>query len=152
MACSSMSYTPFAFYGPVPVSFPTTHRHTLTLNTRNMSKKIFSAQEWENAPSKKDSPDKSSPISSYSSSSDVQSRVEEIISEIESRGLDIAPSYDEWVKLGFALASEFKEMGREYFHRLSRLHPDYEFNTTDKQYNNCLNSKGSGVVFYKLKC
>jgi hypothetical protein len=46
----------------------------------------------------------------------------------------------------------FKEMGREYFHRLSRLHPDYEFNTTDKQYNNCLNSKGSGVVFYKLKC
>ena len=80
-----------------------------------MSKKIFSAQEWENAPSKKDSPDKSSPISSYSSSSDVQSRVEEIISEIESRGLDIAHSYDEWVKLGFALASEFKEMGREDF-------------------------------------
>ena len=78
-----------------------------------MSKKIFSAQEWENAPSKKNSPDKSSPISSYSSSSDVQSRVEEIISEIESRGLDIAHSYDEWVKLGFALASEFKEMGRE---------------------------------------
>jgi len=68
-----------------------------------MSKKIFSAQEWENAPSKKDSPDKSSPISSYSSSSDIQSRVEEIISEIESRGLDIAPSYDEWVKQGFAL-------------------------------------------------
>ena len=45
----------------------------------------------------------------YSSSSDVQSRVEEIISEIESRGLDIAHSYDEWVKLGFALASEFKK-------------------------------------------
>ena len=111
-----------------------------------MSKKIFSAQEWENAPSKKDSPDKSSPISSYSSSSDIQSRVEERISEIESRGLDIAPSYDEWVKLGFALASEFKEMGREYFHRLSKLHPDYEFNTTDKQYNNCLNSKGSGIT------
>ena len=111
-----------------------------------MSKKIFSAQEWENAPSKKDSPDKSSPISSYSSSSDVQSRVEEIISEIESRGLDIAPSYDEWVKQGFALGSEFKEMGREYFHRLSALHPGYEFNATDKQYNNCLNSKGSGIT------
>ena len=111
-----------------------------------MSKKIFSAQEWENAPSKKDSPDKSSPISSYSSSSDVQSRVEEIISEIESRGLDIAPCYDEWVKLGFALGSEFKEMGREYFHRLSALHPGYEFNATDKQYNNCLNSKGSGIT------
>lgn len=111
-----------------------------------MSKKIFSALDWENAPSKKVSPNKSSSIYSCSSSSDVRSQVEEIISEIESRGLDIAPSYDEWVKLGFALVSEFKETGREYFQRLSTLHPGYEFNATDKQYNNCLNSKGSGIT------
>lgn len=111
-----------------------------------MSKKIFSAQEWENVPSEKNNLDRTAHLSCCTSSSDLQSRVEEVISEIENRGIDIAPTYNEWVNLGFALADEFAEMGRGYFHKLSALHHDYEYTVADKQYNNCLNSKGSGIT------
>lgn len=113
---------------------------------KNMSKKIFSAQEWENVPSEKNALDRTSRLSNCTSSSDLRLRVEDVICEIEDRGVDIAPTYNEWVNLGFALADEFAEMGRGYFHKLSALHHDYEYAAADKQYNNCLNSKRSGIT------
>lgn len=113
---------------------------------KNMSKKIFSAQEWENVPSEKNALDRTSRLSCCSSSSDLRLRVEDVICEIEDRGVDIAPTYNEWVNLGFALADEFAEMGRGYFHKLSALHHDYEYAAADKQYNYCLKSKGSGIT------
>ena len=111
-----------------------------------MSKKIFSAQEWENVPSNKPVQVATSHLHSSSTSSDLQSRVEQVICEIEGNTLDIAPTYNEWVNLGFSLVDEFGEMGRDYFHRLSKLHHDYDFNVADKQYNNCLKSKGHGIT------
>ena len=55
-----------------------------------MSKKIFSAQDWENAPSEilqTHTPD-IDPI--YNK---VKDDVESIVREIEQRGIDIAPNY-----------------------------------------------------------
>ena len=74
-----------------------------------MSKKIFSAQDWENAPSEilqTHTPD-IDPI--YNK---VKDDVESIVREIEQRGIDIAPNYKDWMELGFALVDGLGENGR----------------------------------------
>ena len=50
------------------------------------------------------------------------------------------------MELGFALIDGFGENGREYYHRISRFHPDYQREETDKQYTRCLQAKGQGIT------
>ena len=110
-----------------------------------MSKKTFSAQEWENVPSKQE-PAYSAVQPLNETTTDLHVEVERVVADIEARGIDIAPQYDTWVNIGFALSEGLGEGGRDFFHRLSRLHPDYDHSTTDKQFSNCLNGKGTGVT------
>ena len=72
--------------------------------------------------------------------------VERIVSQIERQGIDIAPSYEEWVKLGFALADSLGEKGREHFLRLSAIHAGCTREAADEQYSKCLHSKNSGIT------
>ncbi len=72
--------------------------------------------------------------------------IEDVISLVEASAIDIAPTYDEWLTLGFALADALGEDGRSCFHRISRFHHDYTSSATDKQYNACLASHGHGVT------
>lgn len=112
-----------------------------------MSKKIFSAPDWENVPSKQEA---SLPALQthevHESAADLTTEIDSVVQEIEAYGVDIAPDYGIWVNVGFALANGLGENGREVFHRISRLHPDYTPTTTDKQFTNCLNGRGSGVT------
>ncbi len=73
-----------------------------------------------------------------------------VVSAIEQQMADIAPGYDEWVRLGYALADKFAERGRDYFQRLSALHPECTQEAADDQYSRCLNSTGSGVTISTL--
>ena len=108
-----------------------------------MSKKTFLPQEWEDAPSNHLVTTPMHPASTYNN---VEEDVERIVHEIEKQGIDIAPDYKQWVDLGFALADGLGEMGRNYYHRISQLHPNYNYTNTDKQYTNCLNGKGHGIT------
>ena len=109
-----------------------------------MSKKIFSAQEWENAPSKQEA---SLPaLQTHETAIDLAPEIDNVVQEIEANDVDIAPDYGTWVNIGFALADGLGEQGRDFFHRVSRLHPDYTPVTADKQFTNCLNGRGSGVT------
>lgn len=112
-----------------------------------MSKKIFSAPDWENAPSKQEA---SLPIlqthETHETAIDLTTDIDKVVQEIEANGIDIAPDYGMWVNVGFALADGLGENGREVFHRISRLHPDYTPANADKQFTNCLNGRGSGVT------
>ena len=112
-----------------------------------MSKKIFSAQEWENAPSNQET---SLPTlqthNIHETATDLASDIDRVVQEIEANGVDIAPDYAIWVNVGFALANGLGERGRDFFHRVSRLHPDYDSANTDKQFTHCLNGRGSGVT------
>ena len=108
-----------------------------------MSKKTFLPQEWENAPSNHLVTALMHPVSAYSN---VEEDVERIVHEIEKQGIDIAADYKQWVDLGFALADGLGEMGRNYYHRISQLHPSYNYTNTDKQYTNCLHGKGHGIT------
>ena len=61
-----------------------------------------------------------------------------LIRRIESRGVDITGDYLDWVRLGFAFANGFGELGRGFYHRVSQFHPRYDYNQTNRQYDNCL--------------
>lgn len=112
-----------------------------------MSKKIFSAQNWENVPFENSVPTSPKLLPApNSTSNNKEEEIERIIYEIEQRAVDIAPEYKDWVELGFALIDGFGENGREYYHRISRFHSDYQREETDKQYTRCLQAKGQGVT------
>ncbi|MBR3530339.1 MAG: DUF3987 domain-containing protein [Bacteroidaceae bacterium] len=112
-----------------------------------MSTKIFSAPEWENVHSEQ----KASlpPLQTHDlheSATSLEEEIDKVVQEIEVHRVDIAPDYAMWVNVGFALADGLGENGRAVFHRISKLHPDYTPANTDKQFTNCLNSRGTGVT------
>lgn len=88
-----------------------------------MSKKIFSAQDWENVPSEIQQAHTPSIAPIYNK---VEDDVESVVREIEQCAIDIAPHYKDWVELGFALVDGLGENGREYYHRISRFYPTYQ--------------------------
>lgn len=81
--------------------------------------------------------------------------IEVTIQEIESRGLDIAPNYSEYLNIAFALASEFNESGRSLFHRVCRQSAKYSYPDADKKFDDALkNAKGSvqiGTFYHYVK-
>lgn len=112
-----------------------------------MSKKKFAAQDWENVPSKQEASLPAMHTNEvHESATNLEIEVNSVVQEIEANGVDIAPDYAMWVNVGFALADGLGENGRSVFHRISQLHSDYDYTTTDKQFTNCLNGKGSGVT------
>ena len=113
-----------------------------------MSKKIFSAQDWENVPSEIQQAHTPSIAPIYNK---VEDDVESVVREIEQCAIDIAPHYKDWVELGFALVNGLGENGREYYHRISRFYPTYQREETDQQYTHCLHSKGQGITIRQIK-
>jgi hypothetical protein len=86
-----------------------------------------------------------------SSSNNPSQRVESILLKIESTGIDITGSYNQWFQIGCALANEFGEDGREMFHRVSQYSDKYIDTKTDAQFDKCLASKYSykiGTFFH----
>jgi len=76
---------------------------------------------------------------------DNRTNVEQLIDKIRRSKTDITEGYDNWLKIGFSLADEFGESGRNYFHTVSQFHETYEPTETDKQYTNCIEANGKGV-------
>ena len=73
-------------------------------------------------------------------STDNTSRVEALIAQLKSSNADITSGYNDWLKVGFALASEFGESGRRYFHDISSIYSGYERQECDNKYDQCLKS------------
>ena len=80
------------------------------------------------------------------SADDVAARVRQVVERIEAQGADIAPSYEEWRNVGFALADAFGEGGRDLYQRVSRFYEGYAAAETDKQFTACLQAHGHGVT------
>ncbi|MBN1185687.1 MAG: DUF3987 domain-containing protein [Bacteroidales bacterium] len=110
-----------------------------------MTKKKFNPQEWlNNTATTKD--EILSPSKEISEGQRGNDDIEEIVSRIESKNIDITAAYADWRDIGFAFSSELGEGGRQYFHRISRFYSDYSPAECDKQYDKCLKSKGSGIT------
>jgi len=80
----------------------------------------------------------------------VEDDIEKLVSQIESRQIDLTAKYEDWVKIGFALTDALGEEGRSSFHRLSQFYPGYHINICDQQYDKCLKSKRSGITISTL--
>lgn len=89
----------------------------------------------------------------HPSPSNTRQQVEEKLRLIDQYHIPIAPDYFTYRDIGFALASEFGEQGREYFHRAVRHHQKYNKKDADKQYTHCLTpgSIGIGTFFHICK-
>ncbi|RZT96010.1 primase-like protein [Ancylomarina subtilis] len=124
-------------------------------------KKIFKPQEWLNID---DSTDSRKDVARYVSNPTKQitdpstdampcvsdTDIEQITQRIESSQTDLTADYADWRDIGFALADELAESGRDYFHRLSRFNTDYASDDCNTQYDNCLKAKGHGITIKTL--
>lgn len=85
---------------------------------------------------------KPNPSASFEANTEAE-KVEATLKQIEGRNFDITKGYGNWFSLGCALANEFNETGREYFHRISQFHKGYSQRETDNQFNRCLSRRYS---------
>ena len=95
------------------------------------------------------------PVGSSAPDTDTASRVEALIAALRASGADITADYNDWLKVGFALAGEFGEGGRGYFHDISSLYPGYDQAESDTKYTECLKSDSGrtdiSTLFYLAK-
>ncbi|TXI13269.1 MAG: hypothetical protein E6Q68_01785 [Polynucleobacter sp.] len=79
---------------------------------------------------------------------------EQILNQISSRSINICENYNDWVRVGFAIAEQFGEAGRDYFHTISSQSAKYNHGVTEKQYRYCLKGRGTTKInistFYYL--
>lgn len=81
---------------------------------------------------------------------------DELMTKIISSGRNLADDYDTYLKIGFALADEFNESGRQYFHAISSVSNKYDSKQCDRQYTHCISAGGSkkikiGTLYYFCK-
>jgi len=125
-----------------------------------MAKKKFNINEWSQKDAKPQqkviqepsiaiSENKSTTPKSPSGDLGVND-TELIIQRIEEAAIDITSNYSDWRDIGFALADEHGETGRDYFNRISRFFPSYSVTDCNKQFDKCINSKGHGIKIQSL--
>ena len=65
--------------------------------------------------------------------------------QLDAFHIDITPTYDDWLRVAFALSSELGESGRGLFHRVCRHYPRYNPSECDRKYSQCLRSPRHGI-------
>ena len=84
---------------------------------------------------------------------DTDERVYMACMEIKSRHIDMTEVYEDWVNIGFSLAS-LGESGREYFHIVSGQNAKYTERETDRKFDGFLRGNGRigiGTFFHYCK-
>ena len=104
--------------------------------------KIFNPKEWLEVLEEQPQPISNNATTNVVADNDIETYV----SAIEQSGIDITGNYATWRDLGFALAEEYGETGRDYFHRISKNFIGYDSKECDEQFNKCLNAKGDGIT------
>ena len=105
--------------------------------------KIFNPKDWLDVPKEQQKPTSNKATTNVVAVAN--SDIESYITAIEQSGIDITGNYATWRDLGFALAEEYGESGRDYFHRISKNYAGYNTKECDEQFNKCLNAKGHGI-------
>lgn len=106
--------------------------------------KIFNPKDWLEVPKEPTKPQSNTATTNVVAVANTD--IESYISAIEQSGTDITGSYATWRDLGFALAEEYGETGRDYFHRISKNYAGYDAKECDAQFDKCLNAKGHGIT------
>lgn len=72
----------------------------------------------------------------------VQDEFERVINEMQLSHVSCVEDYRDWRDIGFGLADQFGEAGRNYYHILSSCSQKYEQSICDRQYTFCLRGNG----------
>ena len=107
-----------------------------------VERKPFNPEQWLDEP-KKEKP-KAQVAANYSNS--IQHDVEIVVQRLEESQLDLTCDQSDWVKMGFAFASEFGEAGRSFFHRICHFYPGYDYADCDRQFDKCLKDNKPGAT------
>jgi superfamily II DNA helicase RecQ len=83
-------------------------------------------------------------------SSNDQDIIENLTVEIERNGIDITEGYENWIRIGFSLASALGESGRDYFHRLSKFNQGYKLQDCDRQFTHLLTRNNGSITLGTL--
>lgn len=80
-------------------------------------------------------------------------RIERAVKALMEQRSNIAEYYNDWLRIGCALASTFGERGRWMYHAISSQSSKYKELECDNQYTRCLRSSriGIGTLCYYLK-
>ena len=94
-------------------------------------------------------------MTSEAGGNEKEATVKRIVNDLTTSKSDITTSYQAWFQIGCALANEFGEQGRDYYHLISQYHPKYTFNSCNRQYDHCLKRNygyrlGTVVYYWKL--
>ena len=73
-------------------------------------------------------------------------KVGDYIREVVQKGTDVAPDYETYRNLGFALADGFGDQGRDYFHSLCSVSPKYNSKQANRQFDQCLKNRKTGIT------
>ena len=94
-------------------------------------------------------------ISNQSSVISESSDLDYLVEVICASGIDIAPTYDEYTNLAFAIATDYGEAGRWAFHAICQLSQRYNETHADKMYSGAIASnhgiKHIASAFYLAK-
>ncbi len=71
---------------------------------------------------------------------------EALVAEIQQRNISLCDDYHTWLRMGFAISDKFGEGGRQYFHYVSAPSGKYNYDDCNKQYDNCLKAKRTGIT------
>jgi hypothetical protein len=81
--------------------------------------------------------------------------ISHIMDQIQSRGINLAESYHDWINLGFAIASKYGESGEQYFQIISQQSSKYNAEQCGKKYQQLCKSGRNGrtiaTLFYLCK-
>ena len=115
-----VSYDDKPYYNPKPIPF------TYVMNTERLSGNV---------------------INTVSQRKKILERVIKAVRFIQAKRIDITNQYKDWFRIGCALACEFGEEGRYWFHLISRVCDKYNEGDCDIQYSNCLKyRKENGIT------
>ena len=78
--------------------------------------------------------------------------LERLVAAIEKQGANIAPTYQEYMPLAFAIANDCGEAGRSLFHRICRISEKYVSDEADRLFDHALKGgngrNGIGSVYH----
>lgn len=72
-------------------------------------------------------------------------RVESCVSQIVKHQIDMTSTYDDWLRLGFAL-SDLGEQGRPFFHAISQFYHNYTYQECDKKFSELLRDRDGRIT------
>lgn len=72
----------------------------------------------------------------------VASEFERVVQQMVELSVSCVEDYRDWRDIGFGLAHQFGEAGRQYYHILSSISHKYEQSMCDRQYTHCLLGNG----------